>query len=88
MRFDEFNAKGGAHGRLIKFIVEDHQYTVPRAVQAANKLLRRDKVALMLGSLGTPMNNAVLTDQLKLNVPNLFPLTGGEKRWKKKKMWR
>ena len=75
MRFDEFNAKGGAHGRLIKFIVEDHQYTVPRAVQAANKLLRRDKVALMLGSLGTPMNNAVLTDQLKLNVPNLFPLT-------------
>ena len=75
MRFDEFNAKGGAHGRLIKFIVEDHQYTVPRAVQAANKLLRRDKVALMLGSLGTPMNNAVLTDQLNLNVPNLFPLT-------------
>ena len=75
MRFDEFNAKGGAHGRLIKFIVEDHQYTVPRAVQASNKLLRRDKVALMLGSLGTPMNNAVLTDQLKLNVPNLFPLT-------------
>jgi|TARA_B100001093_G_scaffold110043_1_gene102279 branched-chain amino acid transport system substrate-binding protein len=75
MRFDEFNAKGGAHGRLIKFIVEDHQYTVPRAVQASNKLLRRDKVALMLGSLGTPMNNAVLMDQLKLNVPNLFPLT-------------
>ncbi len=75
MRFDEFNIKGGAHGRLIKFIVEDHQYTVPRSVQAANKLLRRDKVALMLGSLGTPMNNAVLTDQLKLNVPNLFPLT-------------
>ena len=75
MRFDEFNSKGGAYGRLIKFIVEDHQYTVPRAVQAANKLLRRDKVALMLGSLGTPMNNAVLTDQLKLNVPNLFPLT-------------
>ncbi len=75
MRFDEFNSKGGAYGRSIKFIVEDHQYTVPRAVQAANKLLRRDKVALMLGSLGTPMNNAVLTDQLKLNVPNLFPLT-------------
>ena len=75
MRFDEFNSKGGAYGRLIKFIVEDHQYTVPRAVQAANKLLRRDKVALMLGSLGTPMNNAVLTDQLNLNVPNLFPLT-------------
>lgn len=75
MRFEEFNSLGGAHGRIIKLIVEDHQYTVPRAVQAANKLLRRDKVAIMLGSLGTPMNNAVLTDQLKMKVPNLFPLT-------------
>ena len=75
MRFDEFNQSGGAYGRTIKFIVEDHQYTVPRAVQAANKLLRKDKVAFMLGSLGTPMNNAVMTDQLSMNVPNLFPLT-------------
>ena len=75
MRFDEFNQSGGAYGRTIKFIVEDHQYTVPRAVQAANKLLRKDKIAFMLGSLGTPMNNAVMTDQLSMNVPNLFPLT-------------
>ena len=75
MRFDEFNQLGGAHGRMIKLIVEDHQYTVPRAVQASNKLLRKDKVAFMLGSLGTPMNNAVMTDQLSMNVPNLFPLT-------------
>ncbi len=75
MRFDEFNQSGGAHGRMIKFIVEDHQYTVPRAVQASNKLLRKDKVSFMLGSLGTPMNNAVMTDQLSMSVPNLFPLT-------------
>ena len=75
MRFNEFNEAGGAYGRKVKFIVEDHQYTVPRAVQAANKLLKRDKIAFMLGSLGTPQNNAVLTDQLSMNVPNLFPLT-------------
>ena len=75
MRFDEFNEAGGAYGRKVNFIVEDHQYTVPRAVQAANKLLKRDKIAFMLGSLGTPQNNAVLTDQLSMNVPNLFPLT-------------
>ena len=75
MRFNEFNQSGGVHGRMIKFIVEDHQYTVPRAVQASNKLLRKDKVSFMLGSLGTPMNNAVMTDQLSMSVPNLFPLT-------------
>ena len=74
MKFAEFNDAGGAYGRKIKFIVEDHQYTVPRAVQAANKLLKKDKIAFMMGSLGTPQNNAVLTDQLSMNVPNLLSL--------------
>src|SRR6266481_5058909 len=42
MRFDEVNEKGGIYGRKIKLIVEDHGYTVPRAVQAAGKLINRD----------------------------------------------
>jgi len=75
MRFDEANDKGGIHGRKIKFIVEDHQYQVPRAVQAANKLINNDKVFAMVGALGTPMNNAVLGEQLQKGVPNLFPFT-------------
>lgn len=74
--FDEVNAKGGIHGRKIKFIVEDHQYQVPLAVRAVNKLLNRDKVFAMHQSLGTPHNNAVMRRQLAANVPNLFPLTG------------
>jgi branched-chain amino acid transport system substrate-binding protein len=74
MRFDEVNEKG-IHGRKIKFIVEDNQYQVPRAVQAANKLINNDKIFVMLGALGTPMNNAVLGDQLQKGVPNLFPFT-------------
>lgn len=75
MRFDEVNAAGGIHGRKIRYIVEDSQYQVPRAVQAANKLINRDKVFLILLGAGTPMNNAVLPDQLKAGVPNLFPLS-------------
>src|SRR6476661_2515645 len=63
MRFDEANEKG-INGRKIKFVVEDNQYQVPRAVQAANKLINNDKIFVMLGALGTPMNNAVLGDQL------------------------
>src|ERR1700754_490042 len=30
--FDEINGKGGIHGRKIRFIVEDNEYTVPKAV--------------------------------------------------------
>lgn len=75
LKFDEINAQGGVHGRKIRLIVEDHQYQVPRAVQAANKLINRDKIFLMAGALGTPMNNAVFPDQFKAGVPNLGPLT-------------
>jgi branched-chain amino acid transport system substrate-binding protein len=76
MRFDELNAAGGVHGRRIRFVVEDAQYQVPRAVQAANKLINRDRVFAMLLAVGTPMNNAVMTQQFEAGVPNIFPVTG------------
>ncbi|MCC6717923.1 MAG: ABC transporter substrate-binding protein [Acetobacteraceae bacterium] len=75
MAFDEVNAKGGINGRKIKYIVEDNQYQVPRSIQAANKLINRDGVFLMIANGGTPMNNAVMPDQLAKGVPNMFPLT-------------
>ena len=48
MAFDEANEKGGVHGRKIKYIVEDNQYTVPRSVQAMNKLLNNDVIFMAL----------------------------------------
>jgi branched-chain amino acid transport system substrate-binding protein len=76
MRFEEANEAGGVHGRKIRFIVEDSQYQVPKAIQAANKLINRDKIFAMVMAIGTPTNNAVLTQQLEAGVPNLFPITG------------
>lgn len=75
MVFDEVNAKGGIHGRKIKYIVEDSQYTVPRAVQAMNKLLNNDDIFLALDDGGTPMNDANMPAQFAKGVPNVFPLT-------------
>ncbi len=75
MAFDEQNAKGGINGRKIKYIIEDNQYQVPRSVQAANKLINRDNVFLMVANAGTPMNNATMPEQLEKGVPNIFPLT-------------
>ena len=76
MIFDRVNEEGGIHGRQIRFVVEDGQYQVPRAVQAANKLIHRDRIFAMVGALGTPMNNAVMSSQLEAGVPNIFPLSG------------
>lgn len=75
MRIDEANAAGGIHGRKIRLVVEDTGYQVPRAVQAANKLLNRDKVFAMVGNAGTQTNNAVFPIQEKAGVPNLFPIS-------------
>jgi branched-chain amino acid transport system substrate-binding protein len=58
MRFDELNDAGGINGRKLKVIIEDTAYQVPKAVQACNKLINRDKVFAFVAPLGTPMNNA------------------------------
>ena len=75
MYFDEVNAAGGVNGRKIRYIVEDHSYQVPKAVQAANKLVSRDKVFGMLMSLGTPHNLASFPIMDRANVPNIMPIT-------------
>ncbi|TYO90191.1 ABC transporter substrate-binding protein [Oceanicella actignis] len=73
--FDEVNAKGGVHGRKIRFVVEDHGYQVPKAVQAVNKLVNRDKVFAMLLSLGTPHNLAAFKILDRKGIPNISPLS-------------
>ena len=75
MVFEETNAAGGINGRKIKYILEDNQYQVPRSVQAANKLINRDGVFVMVADGGTPMNNATMPMQLAAGIPNVFPLT-------------
>lgn len=73
--FDEVNEAGGIHGRKIRFIVEDHDYQMPKAIQSMNKLVNGDKVFAMLLSLGTPMNIAAFELQDAKNIPNVFPLS-------------
>jgi len=73
--FDKINAAGGVHGRKIRFVVEDHGYQMPKAMQGYNKLLNRDKVFAMMQSLGTPMNLAGFRLMDPMGIPNVSPLT-------------
>ncbi|MBM1311009.1 ABC transporter substrate-binding protein [Sulfitobacter mediterraneus] len=73
--FDEVNEAGGIHGRKIRFVVEDHAYQMPKAIQGMNKLINGDKVFAMLLSLGTPMNIAAFKLQDAKNIPNVSPLS-------------
>ena len=76
MRFDAANAAGGVHGRTIRFVVEDSQYQIQRAIAAANKLINRDGVFAFVGAVGTQTNVAVMAMPDAADVPNLFPATG------------
>jgi branched-chain amino acid transport system substrate-binding protein len=75
MAFDEINEKGGINGRKVRFICEDMEYLVPKAVQAMNKLVNRDNIFLSFASGGTPQMDAVLPMMLEKGVPSVFPLT-------------
>ncbi len=75
LAFEEVNEKGGINGRKIRYIVEDSQYQVPRAVQAMNKLINSDGVFFTIEDGGTPMNNATFPMALEKNVPKLLPLS-------------
>jgi branched-chain amino acid transport system substrate-binding protein len=75
LKFDEVNAAGGVNGRMIKFVVEDHGYQLPKATQGYNKLINRDEVFAMLLSLGTPHNLAGFQLMDPKGIFNINPLT-------------
>ncbi len=72
---EKVNAAGGVHGRKITYIVEDHSYQMPKAVQAANKLINGDQVFAMLLNLGTPQNIAMFQVMEPKGIPNVSPIT-------------
>jgi ABC-type branched-subunit amino acid transport system substrate-binding protein len=72
---EEINGRGGIHGRKIKLVVEDSSYDPKKAVLGTQKLVNRDKIFAMVGSMGTPTNLATMPLVLKKGLPHLFPLT-------------
>jgi ABC-type branched-subunit amino acid transport system substrate-binding protein len=53
MRVDEINAAGGINGRKLKLVVEDHGYDPKKAVLATQKLVQKDRIFAMIGTIGT-----------------------------------
>lgn len=86
--FDKVNAEGGVHGRKVTYIVEDHGYQVPKAVQAANKLINRDEVFAMLLNLGTPHNIAMFQLMGPKGIPNVSPITAARQMVEPLEPWK
>ncbi|MBS0338203.1 MAG: ABC transporter substrate-binding protein [Proteobacteria bacterium] len=81
MRVEEINAAGGIHGRKLKLIVEDHGYDPKKAVLATQKLVQKDKIFAMVGSIGTAPAMAAMPILFDKNIPHLFPLTAAREMY-------
>ena len=81
MRVDEINAAGGINGRKLKLVVEDHGYDPKKAVLATQKLVQKDRIFAMIGTIGTAPSLASMPILFDKNVPHLFPLTAAREMY-------
>jgi branched-chain amino acid transport system substrate-binding protein len=81
MRVDELNAQGGINGRKLKLVVEDHGYDPKKAVLATQKLVQKDKIFAMVGTIGTPTALPSMPILFEKNIPHLFPLTAAREMY-------
>lgn len=68
---DEINAKGGAGGRKIEYVVEDDQTTTKGCIEKTRKLISRDRVDCIIGliaSLEHVATRSVTTPAKKLLI--------------------
>ncbi|VIO81017.1 ABC transporter substrate-binding protein [Bradyrhizobium ivorense] len=77
--FKMINDQGGINGRKINFISYDDNYSPPKTVEQARKLVESDEVLLVFNSLGTPPNTAIQKYMNQKKVPQLFVATGATK---------
>lgn len=81
MRVDEINESGGVNGRKLKLVVEDSGYDPKKALLATQKMVQRDKIFAMIGTLGTGVALASMPVLFEKNVPHLFPLTAAREMY-------
>jgi branched-chain amino acid transport system substrate-binding protein len=76
--FDYVNARGGVHGRKVRYLFYDDAYNPGQTVQLTRKLVEHDRVFAIFNSAGTA-NNLAIRDYLNAaKVPQLFVGDGSD----------
>jgi len=78
MAVEEINAAGGVQGRKLRLILEDNGYDPKKGVLASQKMVERDKIFAMIGSMGSAPTLAAQDILFDAGVLQLFPLTAAE----------
>lgn len=86
MVVNEINAAGGVRGRKLELIAYDTQGDATKAVQAANRLIKEDKVSAIIGPSTTGDTMAVIPVVERARIPMVSCAAGSKitepvKRW-------
>ncbi len=71
MLVEDLNAKGGVLGRPIQIVVEDGACIPAQSVNAAEKLIVREKVPVLIGAFCSTSTGAVMEVARKYKVPHI-----------------
>jgi branched-chain amino acid transport system substrate-binding protein len=74
--FKRLNEQGGINGRKVKLLVYDDQYSPPKTVEVARRMVEQDQILAWFSSLGTAANLAIQRYMNAKKVPQLFLQTG------------
>lgn len=76
---DEINAKGGVNGAKIELIIEDSKSNPTEAANAAEKLIVRDKVPVIMGAWSSTYTLAVMPKLMEYKIPMLVETSSADK---------
>jgi urea transport system substrate-binding protein len=69
----EINDRGGIGGRKLELVIEDDETDPKVGIEKARKLIKRDKVAVIVGTISSAMRNAVGTVTTKEKTVFVYP---------------
>ncbi|MCC8953090.1 ABC transporter substrate-binding protein [Bradyrhizobium sp. Pear77] len=74
---EEINAKGGVLGRPLELVRRDDESNPAKGLTAARELIQREKVAVLLGGLDTPVQLAIVPFVNNVKMPFVVPWAAG-----------
>ncbi|WP_397474121.1 ABC transporter substrate-binding protein [Pusillimonas sp.] len=76
---EEINAKGGVLGKPLQLIIEDNKSNPTEAANVAEKLIVRNKVAVMQGAWGSTYTLAAMPKLMEYKVPMVVDIASSTK---------
>ena len=87
LALDEINAKGGVLGKKVELIIEDGQCKPANSVNAAEKLIQRDKVVALSGAFCSSSTLAVMPVAANYKLPLITGVSSSAELTEKGNPW-